>query len=218
MAKLLDITTIRWLNARAILRERGLTVSAASEACGISRARGSHIFGPRVIKPIGNQAARDAEIGLGLEPGWLDVPHFEIWEKHHLANDAGTANIGASITGKIPLVSDVRAFAAGEGGAVERMVVAPAGVGDSSFAVRVFGNSMQPDLPEGSIVIFDPEREPQDGKFVLAMLANEEHVIRRLVTDGAHKWLSPMNQSYPAAPLDGATILGIAVSVLIELP
>ena len=70
-----------------------------------------------------------------------------------------------------------------------------------AFAVRVLGDSMEPDFIEGDIVIIDPEVKPTPGEFVLARDKNDE-LFRKYREDGVdseglnHFALIPLNKDY----------------------
>lgn len=49
------------------------------------------------------------------------------------------------------------------------------------FALRVLGSSMEPEFPEGSIIIIDPGGLVKDGCYVLAADANKELIFRQLL-------------------------------------
>lgn len=70
-----------------------------------------------------------------------------------------------------------------------------------AFAVRVLGDSMEPDFIEGDIVIIDPEVKPTPGEFVLARDKNDV-LFRKYREDGVnseginHFALIPLNKDY----------------------
>ena len=126
---------------------------------------------------------------------------------------------------RVPLVSWVQAGEAAEvfdpyaKGAAEDWIETAATVGSRSFALRVAGDSMEPLIPENSIVIIDPELEPMNGSIVVARFEDgHEATIKKLVVDGDAKWLKPLNPAYAARLIDGeCQIVGVARKVEIDL-
>jgi len=65
------------------------------------------------------------------------------------------------------------------------------------FALRVRGDSMEPEFTEGDIIVVDPDRDPVSGSFVLARNRDGEVVFKQLKQYG-DKWiLRPLNPRYP---------------------
>ena len=128
-------------------------------------------------------------------------------------------------TSRVPLISWVQAGEAVEvfdpyakGSAAEWII--PAGdVGPRAFALRVKGDSMEPLIPEGSIVIVDPDVQPENGSIVVARFEDAmEATLKRLVLDGDEKWLKPLNPAYTARRINSeCQFVGVARKVQIDL-
>lgn len=69
------------------------------------------------------------------------------------------------------------------------------------YALRVLGDSMEPEFAEGCIIIIDPEGVARDGAFVLAAHADDELIFRQLRIDGQTCTLVALNAKYPELPL-----------------
>lgn len=82
-----------------------------------------------------------------------------------------------------------------------------------TFALRVHGDSMVSDtgdsFPEGSILVIEPELDPEPGDYVIALNTVDETTFKRLVKEGGDLYLKPLNPRYPIKPLDGAKIIGV---------
>ena len=104
-------------------------------------------------------------------------------------------------------------------GAAEDWIPTGATVGARAFALRVKGDSMEPLIPEGSIVIVDPEVEPVNGSIVVARFEEaQEATIKKLIIDGDERWLKPLNPAYTARRIDGeCQLVGVARKVEIDL-
>lgn len=73
------------------------------------------------------------------------------------------------------------------------------------FALRVLGDSMDPEFWDGCIVIVDPGQPGQHGAYVIAEVAGEV-LFRQLVVENGRRLLKPLNPAYPtvewAAPFN----------------
>jgi len=96
-----------------------------------------------------------------------------------------------------------------------------ANVSDQAFALRVKGDSMTSysggkSIPEGSVIIVDPNIQAEHGKVVVARLeSSNEATLKQLVEDGGARFLKPFNNSYPTMPINGnCTIIGVVRQVI----
>lgn len=130
----------------------------------------------------------------------------------------------------VPLISSI---AAGEmcespdlyhAGDAEEWVETTARVSPKAYALRVIGDSMTnphgaPSIPEGSIVIIDPAAEPMPGKIIVVKVRGEDDAtLKRLIKDGPHYYLKPLNPAYPIFELTEKHIIcGVAKQIVQEL-
>ncbi|MCL2310785.1 MAG: XRE family transcriptional regulator [Proteobacteria bacterium] len=131
------------------------------------------------------------------------------------AEETNTAP-GPSIRGKAPIISWIQAGEPHEAiaasdieGWVETTVPVRA---DSTFALRVKGDSMEPDFPEGVIIVVEKELEPHPGDYVIVRSGATERTeatFKQLVRDGDDLYLKPLNDRYPIKPLGTAQIVGV---------
>lgn len=63
------------------------------------------------------------------------------------------------------------------------------------YALRVLGDSMEPEFPDGCIVIVDPGYQPRDGAYVVVEYAGDVF-FRQLVFEGERRFLKPLNPKY----------------------
>jgi len=63
------------------------------------------------------------------------------------------------------------------------------------YALRVVGDSMEPEFADGCIVIVDPGHAPHDGSYVIVEFAGDVF-FRQLVFDGERRFLKPLNPKY----------------------
>jgi len=77
------------------------------------------------------------------------------------------------------------------------------------FALRVEGDSMEPEFVEGDIIIVDADRDWDSGDFILVRNENGEVIFKQIKRYG-DKWiLRPLNPKYPEIELtDKHEIIG----------
>lgn len=81
-----------------------------------------------------------------------------------------------------------------------------------TFALRVAGDSMEPEFREGMLLIIEPELEPVPGDFVVAK-NGDGTTFKQLVKDGQEWYLKPLNERYPIKPLGESQIIGVLRAV-----
>jgi DNA polymerase V len=74
--------------------------------------------------------------------------------------------------------------------------------GSEPFALRVLGDSMEPEFSEGDIIIIEPGVPVDDGCYVVAE-HDGEYVFRRLCIEHDKWCLKPLNPEYPAMEVPG---------------
>jgi DNA polymerase V len=70
------------------------------------------------------------------------------------------------------------------------------------FALQVLGDSMEPEFPDGCIIIVEPSGVVEDGTFVVAF-HEEEVVLRQLRIDGDAWSLVALKAGHPEIPVSG---------------
>ena len=63
------------------------------------------------------------------------------------------------------------------------------------YALRVVGDSMEPEFADGCVVIIDPGHAPHDGSYLVVEFAGDVF-FRQLVYDGERRFLKPINPKY----------------------
>ena len=135
---------------------------------------------------------------------------------------SGNADVvdGPNIGGFVPLLSSIQAgnfkdfvdnFHPGDGG--EESVATTAPVNRYTFALRVNGDSMEPEFKAGMLLIIEPELEAMPGDFVVARNGDDETTFKQLVKDGADWYLKPLNERYPIKPLGSSKVIGVLRAV-----
>jgi len=112
---------------------------------------------------------------------------------------------GPSVSGQIPIISYVQAgeFCEAEdpfepGDADDWLPFRPPGAGPRAYALRVEGPSNKPKIQDGEIVIVDPDRAPDPGKFVVAKRHSDSKVtLKQLQFSEGEPYLKPGNPDWP---------------------
>jgi len=144
-------------------------------------------------------------------------------DAHRAKNREALANTGPgpALRGTVPIISFVQAgdyseaidtLQPGEGERIE--VTVP--VHPHTFALRVVGDSMEPDFPAGIIVVVEPGMDPLPGDYVVAK-NGDDATFKQLVKDGADYYLKPLNPRYPIKPLGQAHVIGVVREAIRKL-
>lgn len=63
------------------------------------------------------------------------------------------------------------------------------------YALRVVGDSMEPEFADGCVIIIDPGYAPRDGSYVVVEFAGDVF-FRQLVFEGERRFLRSLNPKY----------------------
>ena len=83
-----------------------------------------------------------------------------------------------------------------EPGTADEWVSTTVTIGEHTYALRIDGDSMAPTFPPGSIIVVEPDMEPQPGSYVIAK-NGDDATFKQLVKDAGRWYLKPMNSQYP---------------------
>ena len=151
--------------------------------------------------------------------GWLAGGDAQIEKNSKGMVEEGNVTVGPAITRNVPLISFVQA---GEWTEVvgqfqiedaEEFLPVTSSVGARAFALKVVGNSMEPEFREGEIVIVDPDHEAETGSFVVAKINHDEATFKQLIKDGGSVFLRPLNGAYPVMDVTGRDLRIVAGSL-----
>lgn len=96
-------------------------------------------------------------------------------------------------------------------------IVITSDLSDQCFAVCMNDASMEPNFAEGSVLVFDPGKQPYDRCFVLAKLSEKNiFVFRHLLMDAEHKFLKPLNPDLIASQMRLLEDEDSIIAVLVE--
>jgi SOS-response transcriptional repressor LexA len=197
--------------------ELGLTQEQVAELVGVSKASVSS-WESQAHSLRGSNLLALAR-ALKTTPSWIQYGGMK------------DAEDGPPIRAKVPLISWAQAGTwteiadAVEPGTVSEWRETTATVSPNAFALRMAGDSMvnphgSPSIPEGSVIIVDPEVEPESGKIVVVKLKGSQEVtVKKLVLDGPNVYLAPLNPNYRPIQVsdEDYTIIGVALKVEFDL-
>lgn len=200
------------MSIHRLIRERrkalGLSQEKLADLCGVSRSAVQYW---------------EREDGTGTAPSRTQQPTVAAVLGLSVAQlMGGSENIqaGPEVRGAVPLISAVQAgnykmhvdnFHPDDGG--EERIATTVPVKRHTFALRVSGDSMEPEFKEGAVLIVEPEMEAQPGDFIIAKNGDEETTFKQLIRDGGDWYLKPLNPRYPIKPLGKASIVGVVRAV-----
>lgn len=89
--------------------------------------------------------------------------------------------------------------------------------GDHTFVLRIEGDSMLPDYPPGRLIFVDPERSPENGDDVIAVLTDtDEATFKRYIEEpGSGRLLKALNPDWPQPYIainGNCRIIGVVVA------
>lgn len=201
IAKVTPKASSKWLAGESEPRRKLIKIIA--ENTGVRSEWLEYGEGPKELKDVGQNIVRD------LRPeysGKAESEHFPIigWVQ------AGNWNEAVDLTEL-------------EGFEHLQYEETNSKVSSKSFWLRVIGDSMTSSagisIPEGYLILVDPERHPESNDLVIAKLVDTNEVtFKRLVLDSGIKYLKPLNQSYKTIEINGnCRIIGTVREVKLTL-
>ncbi|MBG6029243.1 S24 family peptidase [Proteus columbae] len=167
-----------------------------------------------------------------IEDGSTKKPRNIISIARALECDAGWLMMGDNIqpihdinTKKLPLISYVQA-----GNLVHSVpitdcdgefeyILTDQELSQSAFALKIEGDSMEPDFKSGDVIIVDPEIKPHPGEFIVAANNEREATFKkyrptRIDTNGnEHFELVPLNSDYPTLSSENTPLMIIGTMI-----
>ncbi|EAY2050215.1 LexA family protein [Salmonella enterica] len=217
--------TMKWYDlAKSLMRDKGIGQEQLAEHLGITKGAVSHWLNARREPSI-------ADISRIFR--YLGKTSFSVGRDGTIIDDSLTGDVeyaGPYSSGeKYPVLSKVQAGAWCE--AVEPYTLkdidlwleSDAHIQGEAFWLQVDGDSMTApaglSIPEGTFVLFDTGREAINGSLVIAKLSDSnEATFKKLVIDGAQKYLKGLNPQWPLVAVNGnCRIIGVAVETKMRL-
>lgn len=171
----------------------------------------------QMIWKLENNLVKDTsvliKIGMrtGFRPEWLEAG----LEPRRHEKEPSNVSPGPAIKGMVPLISWV---SAGRWREPDVSLDAPLEwlpvtfATPNVFALRIEGDSMEPDFPPGTIIFIDPDRKAEPMSLVIARNGDDEATFKRLTREGGIWYLAPLNPRYPLQKLDSlCRIIGVVI-------
>lgn len=79
------------------------------------------------------------------------------------------------------------------------------------YALRVLGDSMQPEFKDGVVIVIDPGGTIRDGSYVIAK-HNDELIFRQFRIHEDKYFLQPLNDLYDTIEVEGPSVVTGVVS------
>ncbi|MGO9016183.1 MAG: LexA family protein [Dissulfurispiraceae bacterium] len=169
----------------------GMSLREAAKSAGISHVHVKDIEADK-IKP-----SFEKVVNL-LRAYSADIQEF-LEQIGYLPQNVESASIGK--LNSVPIISLVTAGSWNEACEVFEPGEADEWVssdykGQNIFAVRVKGDSMEPEFTEGDIIILDPHMKPNPGDYVIVRNDEGEATLKQFKQYGQTKVLHPLNPKY----------------------
>ena len=83
--------------------------------------------------------------------------------------------------------------------------------GNEPFVLRVLGDSMEPEFPNGCTIVVEPSGQIVNGSFVIAHTGTEM-ILRRVLIEDLRWRLEALNPEYPVLEIEGPeSIRGLVI-------
>lgn len=213
----------RWQDlAKTRMKEVGMTQEQLAEALGITQGGLGHWLNAR-REPNLEVIAKIFNI--------LKMPGFVVNADGTVSDSRADHNVSFNSIneskGSYPVISWVSAGDWMEAvepyhrRAIDRWYDTTVECSEDSFWLDVRGDSMTSpaglSIPEGMVILVDPQVEAINGKLVVAKLdGDNEATFKKLVIDAGQRFLKPLNPQYPMIPINGnCRIIGVVVDAKI---
>lgn len=214
---------MKWYElAKSKMKDLDVNQEKLAERLGVTKGAVSHWLNARREPSLDDIAAIMKIIGMSS---------ITIDSDGYVVTDDGYGNVSYrepnEPKGEYPVISWVSAGSWSEAiepyhrKSIDRWYETTVDCSDSSFWLDVKGDSMTSpvglSIPEGMVILVDPEVEPINGKLVIAKLDGEnEATFKKYVEDAGHKFLKPLNPQYPLITINGnCRIIGVVVDAKI---
>jgi len=210
----------KWIAlVRAKLRELDLTQEKLGERVGVSQGGVGHWLNKRRQPDLETMNRVFQALGLGHLEIVLVIRDRSVAVQEPSEQDGQVYDITSAF--RYP-VSDWRSVALARESetaeyAGEHYEVTDHYASGAAFWLKVTGDAMTApmglSIPEGMLILVDPDLEAEPGKLVIARLREgEEAIFRQWVEEGGQRYLKPLNPTYPKTLFtEDYSIIGVVV-------
>lgn len=196
--------------------------------CGVSRPAVSAWFNtPEKVDTISREHAEliCQRYVKDVSPAWLATGKLPREATAKAVTFDANVSMASMGTRKVPLISSIQAGLWAEivdnfvPGDAEEWLLTDVKCSQSSFALTIKGNSMEPGFSDGDRVIIDPEVTLRPGSYVAAKNGSEEATFKKYRPRGINASgddvfeLVPLNEDYPSLHSDREPIRIIGTAV-----
>jgi SOS-response transcriptional repressor LexA len=157
---------------------------------------------------------------IGCRPLWIELGEGRMIDEPNILPGI---TIDSTRRG-YPIISYVQAGAWREivdsfpRGGADEYILANSSYSPHTFALRIVGNSMEPEFREGDVVVIDPDVSPDPGNYVVARNHEESATFKKYrprgIVDGREVFeLVPLNEDYAVMRSDQQPIQIIGTMV-----
>ncbi len=222
MTRKLERTRLR--NLEHLIQEAGtlkeLARLSGTHSSYLSQVRHRTRTAAGTPRRMTDNLAETLERGMRKPEGWMD-------EFHELDPSDTAPTVSHSVYGEAQLRSLRPLISWGQAGAWAeispsyvpgydaQLLPCPIHCSHRTFVLKVCGISMEPRFYEGDLIYVDPEVEPENGKYVVALLDDaSEAIFKQLVVEQGRRYLRALNPNWPEAITEidvTGTICGVVV-------
>lgn len=151
----------------------------------------------------------------GVDPVWLATGDGEMLATKGIPQNVHNDSLRLAVTGRVPLLNRVSAGMFREimeSGEEPELIATTAPTKTYTFALKVDGDSMEPEFQHGDLVIVEPEMDPIHQDFVVVVNGDNEATLKQFIKDGSDLLLKPLNPRYQIKPLRDARIIGVVIA------
>jgi SOS-response transcriptional repressor LexA len=207
---------------RRALSQAGLRQVDLVKACHVTKgAVNQWVSG--TTKTLEGANLTHAAKALGVSPHWLATGEGKMSDTPESPNIQHGITLDPNRRG-YPIISYVQAGAWREivdsfpRGGADEYILANSSYGPHTFALRIVGNSMEPEFREGDVVVIDPDVRPDPGNYVVARNDEEAATFKKYrprgIVDGREVFeLVPLNEDYAVMRSDQQPIQIIGTMV-----
>lgn len=197
--------------ARARMRELKLTQEIVAEKLNLTQGTVGHWLAGR----------REPETLSRFEE-FAKLLKFKNLHEMLYGDGQGAYNTRASLAahGLVPLISWVRAGPLCDAedrlqpGDAEAWLPCPVPFGEGTYALRVVGNSMEPEYREGEAIYVDPSRAAKHGDDIIVRTPDGRVTFKRFQDTPEGKYLLALNPDHPERIIsvpEGTVICGVII-------
>jgi len=152
----------------------------------------------KILLPIAQYFEISIDQLIGIEPLEQKIQGGENNDINEPINANNISNT------KIPLIEweQIASWLSNKNNSSYKLLATNVATSQKTFALQLKNSAMRPLLPEGTIVIIDPERTPKNQDFALVQMGKQPPIFKQLLIEGDNIQLKSLNPEFPAYKLN----------------